>query len=127
MKKTLAIFLVLITIMTALTGCGGNKTQTGNNTQQTENNANQVQEESNSNENSEVGGQAAENTEAKILEEIQPSEERSGKAWRYDLETDGSKIAMSVGYTTDTDYVYDLLFVSKLTKITVYMKNLRMI
>ena len=46
MKKTITIFLVLMMIITALTGCGGNQTQTENNNQQTENNANQAQENS---------------------------------------------------------------------------------
>lgn len=119
MKKTITIFLVLMMIITALTGCGGNQTQTENNNQQTENNANQAQEETNSNENtgvSGVGNQTTENAEMKVLEDIPLSEERSGKAWKYDLGTDGSKITMSAGYTTDTDYVYDITFCVEINK-----------
>lgn len=117
MKKTLAILLVLVLLASALTGCGNNKTQINNN-QQTENNTNQVTEPSDNNDNisSETVGQTNATDETKVLEDIQLSDQRGGKAWKYDLGTDGSKIVMSAGYTFDTDYVYEITFSVEINK-----------
>lgn len=117
MKKLLSILMIVTMLALAMTGCGGDKTPTNNN-QQMENNINQVTDENNNRYDaySDVGTQTNEITESKILEDIQLSDQRSGRVWKYDIGSDGSKITMSAGYTVDTDYVYDITFSVKINK-----------
>lgn len=117
MKKILMSLVIITTLIFAMSGCGDDKAPT-NNAQQVEDTTNQAAQSPNNDEfsSSETNDKVNEHPETKVLEDIQLSDQRSGKAWKYDMGTDGSKISMSAGYTVDTDYVYDITFCVEVNK-----------
>ena len=117
MKKILISLMIITMLIFAMSGCSDDKTPTNNN-QQAGNTSNQTTEKPNNDNtsSSKTNDKANEHTETKVLEDIQLSDQRGGKAWKYDMGTDGSKISISAGYTVDTDYVYDITISVKVNK-----------
>lgn len=113
MKKVLAIILILTLFVSVLSGCGDNNATTPNDTQTPTNE--DVNETENSS-SSDTQIQNSEILEPEQLEELSLTDERAGKAWKYDMGEDVGKFVVSAGYCTDVDYVYDITFSANISK-----------